>query len=519
MHIVPGVAALTPEALPNINSSNSHQLSAHNQTLSEDMHTFLISNADLKVRMLDDVTSKVPATEDLNHHKACRKTSYSKVLPVQKRQATSDSVCPATNGTIFTSAAGVQYQTICNINIPGQDLPFQTVATYQDCVTACDSINSNAGEDNCLAAIFLPNRVGDIDDCYLKYATDNATPTTEGLIDGAILVQSTTTTSDSVTNSSTSSGSSLKPIYASGKHVVVPSIAYSQLHGPTLNTPSTQYIDIKLPRDLTLTKSLLTVGVEVDLSIDYGISPDTGVLQLNSTTMPLLADLTDTPHLSRDGGKGGYLDGSHMFIFCDTGSYSTTTDNTNGNFLAFVSSSVASDTGMYALYGNPVHLEDGIGEWSDNAGRMRGFSPLTAGEQGYNLAMQGNGQRYAIWPESSIIPLDAQSAILYAPIVYDNVDMTTRAAVFTYTGATMLTVTAGSLGGPIAERTVDRLFEENEVEWGCVGGIRSWGPSGIGGNDGMVYLFGNIRGGLLLAKVSPNSVAERSSVSFADFKT
>ncbi|MCJ1319028.1 hypothetical protein MMC15_004360 [Xylographa vitiligo] len=475
----------------------------------------------LKVRALESPAPQPSILEhDDHHHKPCGQAPHSKLFSrnaqteatVTKRQATSDAICPATNGTTYTSAAGVQYQTICNINIPGQDLPFQTVATFADCVSACDTINSNAGEDNCLAAIFIPNRVNDVNDCYLKYATDNATPV-DALLDGAILI-----ISPSVSNSGTSTGSSTgygpAPTYASGKSVIVPEVAYSQLHGPTQNYPTNQYVDITLPADLTLMQSLLMVGVEVDLSIDYPISPDTGVLPLNSTTIPLLADLTDTPHLSRDGGKGGLVDGANLFIFCDTGSYSTTTDNTNGNFLAFVSSSVATDTGMYALYGNPIHLEDGIGEWSDNVGRMRGFSPLTAGEQGYNLAMQGQGQRYAIWPESSIIPLDGQSAILFAPIVYDNVDMTTRVATFTYTGATLLTVTAGGGGGPIAERTVDRIWEEDEVEWGCVGGIRSWGPSGIGGSDGMVYIFGNVRGGLLLAKAAPSGVADRNSYQY-----
>ena len=143
---------------------------------------------------------------------------------------------------------------------------------------------------------------------------------------------------------------------------------------------------------------------------------------------------------------------------------------------------------------------------------MRGFSPLTAGEQGYNLAMQGNGERYAIWQESSLIPLGSQNSLLYAPIVYDNVDETSGTATFTYTGATLLTVTAGNAAGSSAERTVDRLFEETEVEWGCVGGIRSWGPSGVGGDDGTVYIFGNVAGGLLLAKTTPDSVADRDSV-------
>ncbi|MCJ1248665.1 hypothetical protein MMC30_005883 [Trapelia coarctata] len=440
-------------------------------------------------------------------------SSISHVSELKARAASDESGCPSSNGTTFTSAAGVSYQTICNINIPSQDLPFQSVDNFTACVAACDSTNAQAGQNRCLAAIFTPNRVNSADDCYLKYATNQATTVTTP-VEGAILVP-TNIPSIAVISASSSSVSSSGPAvnYASGHSVIQPSIAYSQLHGPTQNHPTSQYIHYIAPPDLTLATNLLTVGIEGDLSIDYPISQDTGNLLLNSTSEPLLSDLTDTPHLSRDGGKGGLLGGAHLFIFCDTGSYSTTTDNTNGNFLGFVSSSVATDTGMNALYGNPIDLEDGIGGWSDNVGRMRGFSPLTQGEQSYNIAMQGKGQRYAIWPESSIIPLNSESALLYAPIVYDNVDTTTRAAVFTYTGATLLTLSAANQAGPVATRTVDRLFEENEVEWGCVGGIRSWGPSGIGGNDGSVYIFGNVRGGILLAKTTPDSVADRNSVS------
>ena len=435
-------------------------------------------------------------------------------INLNERATTDDSGCPSSNGTTFVSAAGATYQAICSINIPGQDLPFQSVATFTDCVAQCDSMNSQANETDCVAAIFTPGRIDDANDCYLKYAANDATTVT-GAVEGAILMPAAV--SVVVTGPTTPMSSGPTVSYASGTNVVVPTIAYSQLHGPTQNYPTSQYFKLPLPPDLTLTSNLLTVGVEGDLSIDYPISRDTGILPLNATTQPLLTDLTDTPHLSRDGGKGGLINGENLFVFCDTGSYSTTTDNTNGDFLAFVSSSVATDVGMYALYGNPIHLQDGIGEWSDNVGRMRGFSPLTAGEQGYNLAMQGNGQRYAIWPESSLIPLDSQSSVLYAPIVYDNVDETAGTATFTYTGATLLTVTAGNAAGPSAERTVDRLFEETEVEWGCVGGIRSWGPSGIGGDDGTVYIFGNVAGGLLLAKTTPDSVADRDSVSLLPF--
>lgn len=300
----------------------------------------------------------------------------------------------------------------------------------------------------------------------------------------------------------------------------MPKVSSSKLHGPSLNTPSKQYIQVPKVNTqslLALATSLLTVGVNGDLSTNYDISVNSGFLNVNITTQAYLSSISDTPHLSRDGGRGGYLDGQHLFIFCDTGSYTTTTAGSNGNFLGFTSSSVAVDVGMNGLSGKALNIQDGIGAWSDNVGRQRSFSPLTRGEEAYNQVMQGMGQRYAIWPESAIIPLDATSALIYAPIVYDNVNQNTKAAVFTYTGATLLEITAGGKGGPVATRINKKIFDQGEVEWGCAGGIRSWGASGIGGTDGSVYIFGNVNGGILLARTSPNDVADRNSVSDSRF--
>ncbi len=320
--------------------------------------------------------------------------------------------------------------------------------------------------------------------------------------------------SSSATESSTASVSQAGVTYASGNSVIIPKAPTIKLHGPSQNQPSKQHAEIVQSEALlTLSSSLLIIGVNGDLSMNYEISSNTGALDVNSTIQSSLASLSETPHLSRDGGRGGFLNGEHLFLFCDTGSYTTTTANSNGNFLGFVSSSVAVDVGMNGLNGNPLTLQDGIGEWSDNTGRMRSFSPLTRGEEGYNQVMQGQGGRYAIWPESSIIPLNATTALIYAPIVYDNVNTATKAAVFTYTGATLLTITAGGRGGPIAVRANKKIFMEDEVEWGCAGGIRSWGASGIGGSDGSIYVFGNVNGGILLARTSPGDVANRGSVS------
>lgn len=395
---------------------------------------------------------------------------------------------------------------------------------------------------NCLGALFVPSRLNGADDCYLKSVVDNPAPARLP-IQGAILVQtsqfpkllakSTTSskrasptsalseskkadTADATTSSSPKAANmGIKVKFASSKSVITPSLADTKLHGPSHNLPTDQYLDVKSPKLITLDDDMLVVGVNDDISTHYGISMDTGVLEVNKSSQALLAPLKDVPHLSRDGGQGGYLNGQHLFIFSDTGSYSNPTATANGVFLGFISSSVAVDVGMNGLQSQGLNLQDGIGQWSDDVGRMRGFAPLTQGEQSYNKAMQGKGQRYAIWPESSIIPLGNDSAILYAPIVYTNVDHSTKKAVFTYTGSTLLTVTAGGMGGPIAERTVDRLFEQDEIEWGCAGGMRSWGPSGVGGTDGKVYVFGNVRGGMLLGRTSADTVADRDSVSRA----
>ena len=442
--------------------------------------------------------------------------------------ATGASVCPGKNGTTYTSGAGIVYQIICNTDFPHNDYPFQLVDSFAGCVQKCDAYNYDAHQVQCVAALFIASRDGDANDCYLKSSTDN--PASSDLqIQGAIRVgyasSSGTTSSYSSTSttsplSSSSTAATTSPLsiigpgisYAFGDSVISPKVASFHLQGPSQNTPSSQYLDVKAPAGIALAKTLLTTGVNGDLSTSYPISPETGVLEVNVSTQFSLSPMADSPHLSRDGGKGGMLNGEHLFVFCDTGSYSPPTSTVNGNFLGFVSSSVAIDVGMNGLSGKSLDLEDGIGEWSDNVGRMRGFAPLTTAEMAYNEAVQGNGQRYAIWPESSLIPLDSTTAVIFAPIVYDNVNMATKAAVFTYTGSTLLTITAGGKGGPIAQRTVNKIFDQDEVEWGCSGGIRSWGASGVGGDDGNVYLFGNVAGGLLLARTAAASVGNRDSV-------
>lgn len=456
-------------------------------------------------------------------------------------RADDSDICPIWDKTTFNSRGSKTYQVACDVDFPGNDYPFLLVRSFEECVDACDALNVRENDDKCLAALFVPSRLNGADDCYLKSSVDSPAPAALH-IQGAVLVKAAqppqsiatyatsslhvgstpassgsvypTTTTDSTTIVSSkpaSWGPEIK--YASAVSVVVPALAGTKLHGPSQNVPSKQYLEVKPPKLITLDDDILVVGVNDDISTHYELSLDTGVLEVNDSSRAFLAPLKNTPHLSRDGGQGGYLNGQHLFIFSDTGSYSTTTATANGDFLGFVSSSVSIDVGMNGLESKPLNLKDGMGQWSDDVGRMRGFAPLTQGEQSYNLAMQGKGQRYAIWPESSLIPLANETALLYAPIVYTNVNHDTKKSIFTYTGSTLLSVTAGGMGGPVAQRTVDRIFEENEIEWGCSGGIRSWGPSGVGGSDGKIYVFGNTQGGMLLSRTSVDAVADRNSVS------
>ncbi len=455
-------------------------------------------------------------------------------------QASSDtpstSWCPTGNGTVYTSPEGRSYRIVCDVDYLNNDLRFILASSFEDCVQRCDTYNMRwNGGKQCAAALFVPSRMNGRDNCYLKSSVNNPTAAELGMAVGILLlsssapstssvyltvtsvIESSSATSVTAAVTTTSSVSAL-PVatipYASATAIAIPTLGASRLHGPSFNKPSKQYIDWKAPANIELPSDLLRVGVNSDLSTAYPISLDTGILELNASTENLLRDMKGMPHISRDGGKGGYLNGQHLFIFCDTGAYTPPTGYTDGKFLGFVSSSVAVDKEMNGLDGQALVLEDGVGEWSDDVGRMRGFSPMTQGEQSYNLVMQGDGKRYAVWPQSSLIPLDGTTAIMFAPIIYDDVDMATKAAVFTYTGAALLTISAGGKGGPVAARTVDKLFQQEQVEWGCIGGIRSWGPSGVGGTDGKVYLFGKVPGGLLLARVGIEDIANVDAVKY-----
>lgn len=295
-----------------------------------------------------------------------------------KRDENDGSNCPAKNGATLTSNDGLAYKIVCGVDFVNHDIfPFLQTQSLVDCVSTCEKHNQASEDDVCVGTIFVPSRIDN--NCYLKYSMENPSEAPE-YMEGAALVNASPLEEmgnpkskgkgpESLPNRGPSSGS-----LEESSGISTPSISSAKLHGLTKNQPTSQYIRHKSSPLIDLPKNKLKAGIDTSLSIDYPISDDTGILSLNGSTRSELEPMEDTPRLSRDGGKGGLVGKDHIFIFCDTGSYSSNAES-DGKFLGFVSSSVAIDIGRKALQGDAITLRDGIGEWSDSVGRMRGFAP------------------------------------------------------------------------------------------------------------------------------------------------
>jgi hypothetical protein len=420
--------------------------------------------------------------------------------------------CGAANGTTYTKVPEMDnYTMICNIDFPAQNIyPFVLAGSFEECLSQCEKVNHQDTGTHCAGFVFAPERIGDADDCYLKPSLNQPNPATISLI-GATLT--TSAPANVPTTNSTSSMTMLTtPVsIAAAVHVQLrtPKIGSAQLLGASTDNPTNQYIKHPLAVPETLASNLLVPGINTDLITKYPIAGDTGSWSSTSSLINLkTAKMSESPHMSRDGGKGGCINGTHVFIFCDTATFQT--DTMNG----FVSSSVAVDTTLNGRNGKALSLVDQLGEWQDDVGRMRGFAPMTTGEESFNIQLSGQGYRYAVWPESSPILLNSTHALIYASLIYDEVDMDTQAANFTTLGNTLLVVSIDPIYGPGAERVVKQLFHEDQVAWGSLGGIRSWGNSGIGGMDGMLYVFGQVDNGVLVARTNPFGAADPSTYSY-----
>ncbi|KAK5418548.1 hypothetical protein LTR06_002298 [Exophiala xenobiotica] len=419
--------------------------------------------------------------------------------------------CYAANSTTFIDN-GDNYTMICDIDFPGQNIyPFILAGSFDDCLAQCETYNqNNVPGSRCAGFVFAPERTKDADDCYLKSSLNSPLPATIHLVGATVATPTSTCTTALKTDPTPRSKQA-----SSSSNLIVKEV---KILGSSTNKPTTQYVSHVPASPEKLGGNILVPGINADLITKYPIAGDTGVWCDEDIPLDLdTANMKVVPHMSRDGGKGGTINSTHIFVFCDTASFQI--DGTSNQMVGFVSSSVATDDGMKALLGQPLDLVDNLGEWQDDVGRMRGFAPMTTGEESFNIALSGDGYRYAVWPESSLIPLNASHALLYPALVYDVVDMSTQSAVFHDLGNSILLVSVDEKYGPTAQRVAKQLYQQNQVTFGTLGGIRSWGSSGVGGNSGNIYLFGQTDHGVLVARTTPNSFTDLSTYTYWDGKS
>ncbi|RMD40985.1 hypothetical protein DV735_g4152, partial [Chaetothyriales sp. CBS 134920] len=392
-----------------------------------------------------------------------------------------------------------KYSVICNVDFPGQNiLPFLKVASFDQCKEKCDEYTDSSAGLVCAGFVFAPDRVnGGADDCYLKFSLNNPVSATINLVGATARPSSTSPSYDTWTAATAASS---------------PTVADVKLLGASVDTPTNQYVSHSLVVPEKLDESLLKPGINADLITDFPLAGDTGVYtsSIMASRKMVLQTMKTTPKLSRDGGKGGMLNGTHIVFFCDTG---VTSD---GQLVSLVSSSVTTDITMNGLQDKALELVDNLGEWQDDVGRMRGFAPMTVGEESFNTAMAGLGYRYAIWPESSPIPINLTHSLIYGSIVYADVDMSSQEYQLSPVGNTVLVITNDQIWGPHASRPVVQLFQQEEITYGSLGGFRAWGVDGPGSEDGEIYLFGRAPDGVFVAKTIPSAYTLRDSYSFWD---
>lgn len=439
--------------------------------------------------------------------------------------------CDQANGTTI-SANNSSWTLLCDIDFTAQDIyPFILAKSFQKCMQYCENHNSAGGGSSCAGFVYAPDRSNLDNDCYLKSSVSNSVyPATIHLI-GATLNPKTTATRwtqpinpiNLVPTSTVSSIESIvtppksnpttvemslqeEPISEATEGTIksdrVPTITKSTYLGTAVDEVASQYVSHVPSKPQQLAAGLFEPGINTDLITLYPLASDTGAWTGGDVSVDKLANMTVSPRVARDGGRGGNINGTNIFIFCDTSTYGKDADPVLGYFNGFVSSSVAVDENMYALNGQPLKLTNSLGQWQDDVGRMRGWVPMTTGEEAFNTAVSGKGYRYAVWPNSSPIPLNQTHAIMYAPLVYLEVDMQDQSSPrYTSLGNTLLLISIDPVYGPHASRLHSQFFNENEVGWGSLGGVRAWTSDGRGLSTGDIYVFGGVDRGVLIGKV------------------
>ena len=459
-------------------------------------------------------------------------------------KATTSLTCSEANGTEFAGSNSM-WTMLCDTDFFAQDIyPFFLAKSFEKCLEYCEDYNNEHGESKCAGFVFAPNRSNLDNDCYLKNSLNNAIypatihlvgarllsaraistiispipPTTNVPVASNTAMESIVTPPLIVTSSTEPLASKDDPAEQSSGPVVqgrVPTVTNSTYLGISADKVASEYVSHAPVRPQQLAGNMLEAGINVDLITGSPLASDTGTWTSDDSSTYKLAAMTVTPRLARDGGRGGIINGTNVFIFCDTSTYGKNKDSVLGYLNGFVSSSVAIDESMKALDGQPLELTNPLGQWQDDVGRLRGWVPMTVGEEAFNTAISGQGFRYAVWPNSSPIPLNGTHAVIHAPLVYLEVDMHGRASPrYTSLGNTLLLISVDPIYGPHAERLQNQFFRQDEVNWGSIGGIRAWSSSGQESLDGDIYVFGQADLGILVGKVTPQEYADRDKYTY-----
>lgn len=444
--------------------------------------------------------------------------------------------CGDVSGTQFAGNNSI-WTMLCDTDFFAQNIyPFILTKTFEECMQYCEDYNDAHGKGKCAGFVFAPDRIHLDNSCYLKSSLNDAvSPATIHLIAGVLHPTTATSTIVSPIPAFTSASTIVAPppestiitppkigSQASGsgedvKRGTRPTITNSTYLGTSVDETASQYVSHAPAKPQHLSADMLEANININLITDFPLAADTGSWTSSDSIGYTVSEMTVMPRLSRDGGRGGNINGTNIFIFCDTSTYGEDKDAVLGYLNGFVSSSVAVDQNMNALSGKPLSLVNTLGQWQDDVGRMRGWVPMTDGEEAFNIAISGQGYRYAVWPNASPIPLNQSHSIMYASLVYLEVDMQDQSSPrYTSLGNTLLLVSIDPVYGPHAQRLHNQFFEQGEVNWGSLGGIRAWTSQGQNDLDGFVYVFGQAEGGVMLGRVAAKEFDDRSKYSYWD---
>lgn len=443
--------------------------------------------------------------------------------------------CGAANGTEFAGNNSI-WTMLCDTDFFSQDIyPFILAKTFEECMQYCEDYNHVHGEGKCAGYVFAPDRVNLENSCYLKSSVNGVIyPATIHLI--AAVLHPTTAISTWVSPVPASTIASATSATQNEPATIVtpprippeqansgqepdngqrPTVTNSTYLGTSVDEVASQYVSHVPAKPQQLAADMLEDSINIDLITNYPLASDTGSWTNSDLGGNPVSEMTVVPRISRDGGRGGNVNGTNIFIFCDTSTYGEDKDPVLGYLNGFVSSSIAVDQDMNALSGKALSLVNSLGQWQDDVGRMRGWVPMTTGEEAFNVAISGRGYRYAVWPNASPVPLNRTHSIMHASLVYLEVDMQDQSSPrYISLGNTLILISIDPVYGPHADRLQNQFFQQNEVSWGSLGGIRAWSSEGQSSLKGNVYVFGQAETGVLIGKVAAQDFDNRSKYEY-----